>query len=161
MKINYKTILTVDSKQYVSESGNPEKELYEYKDVNGKKELVKNGCKTNVYDLIQSHRLETDINTIIARFLNGDPNVLNKAAGTYGDFTVMPKTYAELYARLQECENIFNKLPVEVRAEFGHSASKFWSEYGNEHFTNTFSKYFGRDTVDSSTVPVDEKGEEK
>lgn len=142
MKVNYKSILTVDSSQYISNPGQKEKDLYEYQTIDGKKELVKNGSKTSVYDLIQSHRLETDINNIITRFLNGDSEVLCRTKGTYGDFTIMPKTYAELYSRLQECENIFNSLPVDIKKDFDFSASKFWSEYGNDHFNEVFKKLF-------------------
>lgn len=145
MKVNFETILTKKSIDYISEPGSGEKDIYEYRSVDGKKELVKTDRKTSVYDLIQSHKDETDLNIIIARFLNGDTEIVNRAPGLYADFTLMPKTYAELYARIQECENIFNKLPVKVRDEFDNSSAKFWNMFGSEEFEKVFKKFVSED----------------
>lgn len=141
------------SSDFISNSGSPDKAIYEYRDIDGIKTLVKTDQVTSLYDLIQSHSDETDINVIIKRFINGDDSALIARKGAYGDFTNFPSTYAELYQRLQECENVFNSLPVDIRSAFDHSASKFWSEFGDEHFNSVFTKYI-QDFKNDDSIPV-------
>ena len=64
-------------------------------DENGHLELVETG-REDLYDYIQSHKDSCDIHQIMRRFEAGDTEALMKRQGNYGDFTAMPKTYAEM-----------------------------------------------------------------
>lgn len=87
-------------------------------------ELIESG-KDNLYASIQSHKDSCDIHVLLARYQNGDSDALSRVQGAYGDFTQMPSTYAELLNAVIAGENMFNSLPVEVRAKFDHSLEKF------------------------------------
>lgn len=108
-----------------SNSGSPVKILYGSKyDEQGRLVLEEKG-KENIYDFIQSFRDSVDIHVILARFQNGDTEALQKVQGFYGDFTEMPKNYAELLNTVNSGESFFNSLPVDVRSKFGHSFAEF------------------------------------
>lgn len=87
-------------------------------------DLIPSGTE-DLYSAIQSHKDSCDIHVLLARYQNGDPDVLSRAQGAYGDFTNMPTTYAELLNSMIAGENYFNSLPVETRAKFGHSFEQF------------------------------------
>lgn len=89
-------------------------------DENGHLELVETG-REDLYDYIQSHKDSCDIHQIMRRFEAGDTEALMKRQGNYGDFTAMPKTYAEMLNAVIAGEQKFMELPVETRARFGHS----------------------------------------
>ena len=93
-------------------------------DKDGKVHIVETG-KTNLYEKIQACKDDTLIYNILDRFAAGDISVLQKNQGVYADLTDMPKTLAEAQQSLITAENIFNNLPLEVRAEFNHSFSEF------------------------------------
>lgn len=107
--------------RYLTNVGSREKIVYtgEY-DEKGNLELKEIG-KDNLYAYIQSFKDSCDINVILKRFTNGETNVLSQKQGAYGDFTIMPKTYAEMLNRVIDAENYFNSLPVEERAKYGHN----------------------------------------
>lgn len=93
-------------------------------DENGVMDLVESG-REDLYAYIQSHKDSCDIHVILKRYSEGDPSVLSKVQGMYGDFTNMPQTYAEALNAIISAENYFNTLPVDVRAKFGHSFQQF------------------------------------
>lgn len=129
--------------KFVTSNGSKIENVYEYRIVNGIKTLVK-VSETNIYDKIQSFEPSCNINNIIARFMNGDVDAMNVRKGQYGDFTSVPTSYAELYERIQECEESFNRLPLDIRKKFDNSASKFWTNYGSEEFNSVFNEYFSK-----------------
>lgn len=90
----------------------------------GHMSLVESG-KEDLYDYIQSHADSVDIHIILKRFAMGDVSVLSRVQGTYGDFTQMPKTFAEALNTLVAAEQYFNSLPVEVRQRFNHNFNEF------------------------------------
>lgn len=93
-------------------------------DSDGKRVLKKHG-RIDVYSEIQSHAQSVDIHNIIDRFNNGDLAVLDNAKGYYVDLTQFPRTYAEMVQRMQDAEEYFNALPVDVRAKYNHSVTEF------------------------------------
>lgn len=106
-------------------AGSPVKTIYKpVFDKNGVMELEEAG-EENLYDYIQSFRDSVDIHVILKRFANGEVDVLNRVQGAYGDFTVMPRTYAELLNRVNEGRQFFESLPVETREKFNHSFEQF------------------------------------
>lgn len=115
----------------LSNVGNPVKPVYEAKvDSNGVIDLVQTGIE-NLYDYIQSFKDSCDINVIVKKFASGDVSVLSKKQGTYGDFSNMPETYAEMLNIVIAGENMFNSLPVETRAKFNHSFREWMSSMDN------------------------------
>lgn len=92
--------------------------------------LVESG-REDIYESIQSHKDSCDIHVLLARYRNGETDVLSKVQGTFGDFTEMPKTYADLLNSMVAGENLFYSLPVETRAKFDHSLEKFIASMDN------------------------------
>lgn len=86
----------------------------------------------DLYAEIQSHTESCTITNILNRYMNGDVSVLSSVNGQYFDATGMPTTYADLFQRVNECERIFNELPLEQREKFNNSYTEFWSSFGSE-----------------------------
>uniref|UniRef100_A0AAU8AZ87 Internal scaffolding protein n=1 Tax=Dulem virus 198 TaxID=3145675 RepID=A0AAU8AZ87_9VIRU len=107
-------------------------------DENGKRELRKNG-EYNLYAEIQSYKDSVSIEYILTRFMNGDDSALSRAQGIYGDFSEMPTTLAELQQRVIDAEDLFNSLPIDIRAQYNHSASEFFAQLDSEKTKNIFS----------------------
>lgn len=115
----------------ISNSGDRIKQLYEARvDNQGHIDLVESGTE-DLYDYIQSFRESCDINTIVKRFAAGDTDVLARRQATYGDFTELPRTYAELLNTVIQGENYFNSLPLEIRAKFNHSFREWMASMDN------------------------------
>lgn len=106
----------------------------------GVKELVETG-KTNLYEKIQSSVKQCEVYSILERFDNGDISVLHKGQGQYGDFTKLPTTLAERQQQLINCENMFYKLPLDVRREFGGSFTRFLASFEDGTYKEIFSKF--------------------
>lgn len=90
----------------------------------GQLQLVEKG-EEDLYGYIQSFAESVDINVILARFTNGESDVLSKVQGFYGDITGMPTTYADALNRIDDCREMFQSLPLDVRAKFNHSFTEF------------------------------------
>lgn len=90
----------------------------------GRVQLEEKGSES-LYDYIQSFADSVDIHVILKRFANGESDVLSKVQGFYGDFTQLPTDYAQLLNTVQAGEEMFNSMPVDVRAKFGHSFNEF------------------------------------
>lgn len=132
--------VTARPEQYVAASG--DRYVVEYApkfDDQGNFELVEAG-KKDMYDEIQSHALSCDIHYILARYANGETDLLSKRQGIYGDFSDFPKTYAEMFQKIEDGKNMFMQLPVEVRAKFEHNFEKWLSTYGSEDWFAKMSK---------------------
>lgn len=100
---------------------------------------LKESGRVDLYEEIQSHKASTDINTIIKKFtMTGDESLFQVRQAYYGDFSEMPKTYAEMFQRVVDAENLFNGLPPEVRSQFNNNLSEFLSSFGTEKFKNAF-----------------------
>lgn len=122
---------------YFSDPGVEVGITYEYRTKDGIKNLVPSG-KVNYQEIIDSYAESCDIDLIIQKFINGDTSVINPYSGVYGDFTNVPKTYAEMFDRVQICKNVFDSLPANVKEEFDNSYESFWSNFGNERFEKVF-----------------------
>lgn len=77
--------------------------------------------KTGEYDLqaeIQMDKDLCDVNLIMKRFAAGDPLAaaqFSSRTGFYGDFTKVPKTYAEFLQMQIDGKAYFERLPAEIR----------------------------------------------
>lgn len=115
-------------------SGDPIKILYGLEvDKDGVTQLVKKG-KYDLYEYIQSHADSVDIHKILDRFQNGEVDALNKYQGYYADLTDAPKTFAEALNTVIKAKDLFNSLPLEVRAQFDHSPEQFIASLGTQKF---------------------------
>lgn len=115
-----------------STPGSGMKDTYKmHVDADGKRELKKSG-EYNLYAEIQSYKDSVSIDYILSRFVNGDETALSRVQGIYGDFTDMPKTMAELQQRVIDAEHLFNALPLDIRAQYNHSASEFFAQLDSD-----------------------------
>lgn len=123
------------SERVYAEPGNPIKTLYgPIFDKDGIMDLVETG-KANLYDEIQSHADSVDIHVLLKRYAEtGDPALFSRVQGAYGDFTQMPTTFAGALNTLIAAEQYFNGLPVDVRAQFGHSFQQFIASMDKSDF---------------------------
>lgn len=90
----------------------------------GGKELVEVG-KTNRYEEIQLYAEQCEIENIMRRYQNGDYTALEKIQGMYGDFTQTPRTLAEAQQLSINLENMWGKLPLDIREQFHHNLEEF------------------------------------
>lgn len=117
------------------EPGSRERIVYSprYSD-SGVLDLVVSG-KENLYEYIQSHKESTDIHVLLNRFANGETDVLSRVQGFYGDFSSMPKTYAEVLNAVIAGEEVFSRLPVEVKQKFDNSFAVWLSSMDSPDFS--------------------------
>lgn len=123
-----------ERKRVLSNVGSPVKITFggSY-DADGRIVLQEKG-RVNIYDEIQSHRDSCDINVIMRRVANGEPDLLSKVQGSYGDFTEFPSSYADMLNRVRDAEEIFERLPLAVRAEYDHSVARWLADFGSDRF---------------------------
>lgn len=118
------------------EAGSQLKTLYSpVFDKQGRMSLEVTG-QENLYDYIQSHADSVDIHVILKQFEQGDASVLSRVQGAYGDFTQMPKSFAEALNTMIAAEQYFMSLPVDVRAQFGHNFNQFIASMDSPDFTS-------------------------
>ena len=119
--------------------GNPIKEIYKplvQKD--GSVVLVVEGHE-NTDEIIKSYEDSVDIDVIVARYMNGDLEALNKRIGQYGDFTQFPETYAEVLQMRIDAENVFRDLPVEIKQKFNNDPDQFFAQSGTDEWMEKLS----------------------
>lgn len=110
-------------------------------------DLVEKG-KHDLYAEIQSHAESVDIHVLLDRYKNGEVDVLSRVQGAYGDFTGMPKTYAEMFQRIEDGKQWFYSLPVETRAAFNHDFTQFMSAMDKPDFFERISVAYTNEVKD-------------
>ncbi|ALS03491.1 VP3 [Gokushovirus WZ-2015a] len=103
------------------------------------------------YAEIQSHKDSVDIHVLLSRYQNGDVHALQRVQGVFGDFTQLPKTYADALNLVNDGKQLFDGLPVDVRAKFGHDFARFVASIG----TPEFMAVFGENHVSSESGSVE------
>lgn len=101
-------------------------------DDNGHKTIVATGEFTNIYEKIQSHKDECDIAKILERCDVEGYEILNKREAISGDVTMLPTSMLEAAQRLQDMENDFNALPLDIRRKFNFSFTEYVAESGKD-----------------------------
>lgn len=114
-------------------AGSRLKTLYHAEYVDGSLELIEDGID-NIYDDIQSYAQSCDLKYLMARYENGEVDVLNRVEGFYGDISGLPSSYAEIVNKVRSAEDFFMTLPVDVREAFGFDFNKFISEIDHPDF---------------------------
>lgn len=139
-----------------SNAGSPIKDLFSpIVNEDGTITLEKSG-EENITEFINSFAESTDIDSIVRRFTNGEIGILNQKDGTFGDFTNVPKTYAEFLQKKIDAENVFKKLPLELKDKFDNDINKFLVSAGS----NEWFEKLGFINEEKSEK-VEEKGEVK
>ena len=90
--------------------------------------------KIQTYMEIQSYADECDINLIMARYRNGETDVLSKVQGVYGDFSNVPNDFAEVLNNTIKMEQVFMSLAPEVREKFNNSFEQFGASLGTKEW---------------------------
>lgn len=86
----------------------------------------------SLYDEIQSHADSCDINLLYKRFVNGETDVFSRVQGMYGDFSAMPKTYADMLNSVIAGERFFDALPIDVKEKFNGSFTHWMATMESE-----------------------------
>jgi len=121
-----------DRKRVFSDPGSPIKDEYEpVFDKRGVWHLEKSG-ERNIFDEIQTHADSCDINIIMARYRNGETDVLTRVQGVYADVTQIPTDYAGVMNMKLQAEKLFYGLSAEVREKYGNSVEQFMSALGTK-----------------------------
>lgn len=153
------------SEKYKTRAGTPYLEEYEYKvDEKGVKKLVKTDKKIDVHARIQADAESCDINKLMLRFSLGDESAINVRSGEFLDVTKMPTTLAELFDRSVQAEQLFEKLPTDLKEMFNNSASEFFAEYDTKSFNEKIDKYndrFVNHDFDKKDIKTDDEPKEK
>lgn len=147
-KKEFRSVLS-DTKEFISESGSPYLDQYEFDFDDKKGEVIRSSLhKTdkpiNVYEKIQADYDSCDINAIMRRFALGETSALDVKTGAYIDVTHMPKTFAELFDRINDCQALFEDLPTDVKEMFDNSYEEFWYSYGSDDFNKKIAEYNDR-----------------
>ena len=117
-----------------SNPGSPIREVFAPKvKSDGSIEVLPTG-KENTDAIIQSFAQSTDISFILAKLAAGDTSVLHQGNPIFGDFTHMPKTYAEVLQLQIDAGRAFDRLPVEVKREFDNDVNKFMASAGSKEW---------------------------
>lgn len=106
---------------------------------------------------INSHASTCDMAYILSRLKVGDASVLSVKEGAYGDFTVFPKTYAEMLQLVQSGESAFDSLPLDVKSKFDNDINKWFASIGSDEWRDKMNIPKPDPTVDvvkPSTVDI-------
>lgn len=153
--MNFPTAYRVHER-FTSEPGQREVTTYNPRvDSDGVLHLEESG-KINIYDQIQSHKDSCDINLLIQRCVaTGDDSILSRVQGAYGDFSDMPRTYADMLNRLREAREFFDGLPLPTRQKFDCNFEQFISAMDKPGFLDNFGE---PKPATAETAPVVEGG---
>lgn len=92
----------------------------------GRKILVENDEKINIYDRIQAKKPTSTTKEIYERCVRtGDMSALNVVKAQYGDFTSATGSLIDMQRTLQKARDTFENAPLEVRSKYDHDINKF------------------------------------
>lgn len=145
---------------FVSDPGDPIQIVYSPTvNEDGTIDLVETG-KIDLDAQIQSYKESTDIRTILARCAEGDMSGLNVRTPLYGDFTKMPKTYAEALQLKIDADNLFYSLPPEIRQKFDNDTNKFFAQSGTQEWYENIEGVLPEDVKNTLFPPAEVAKEE-
>lgn len=142
--------------------GSPIKTNYSLRiDKFGKHYLEASGF-TNTFEFIQSFHDSTEVHKLIEKYsMLGDPSLFQNRSGSYGDFTNLPTTLADVYRSVAEANDFFKSLPIEIKREFNHSPSEFFASIGTEKYNSVLASLNkDKSTVSSKEVSSNESQSE-
>lgn len=144
-----------DSK-FVSNPGSPIHVVFSPRvGKDGVVELVESGFE-DIRAYINSFRDSTDLRIILARVQSGDISALMSRPGSYGDFTQMPKTYAEVLQLQIDSRRIYDSLPVDIKARFNNDPNQFLASAGTDQWFDTLKNVLPAEVMQMVKPPVAE-----
>lgn len=111
--------------------------------------------KTNTYLEIQSHADSCDINIIMARYRNGETDVLSRIQGIYGDVTDVPTNYADIMNQQLRARDLFMSLAPEVREKYNNSVEQFMSSFSTKEGWEAIGFKFGDSDQKATSIGSD------
>ena len=127
-------------------------------DKQGKTYLKKIG-NTNIYEKIQASLEETKVYNILEKFeKTGDPSILNRRQGVYGDFSNIPKSPIEIQNIILRAEKEFNSLDKDVRQAFENDVGMFKQSIMDGSFEEKMQKFI-KSKTQATTKPEEKKAE--
>ena len=112
----------------------------------------------DLYAEIQSYRDTCDLESILKTFdLSSIGGLTFDELGDLDDFVNAPKSPADLLNVINRGQVLFDELPVNVRANFGHSLYNFVDSFGSADFLQKLSSAYGIDTSqdnNTSSEPI-------
>lgn len=128
--------------------------IYEYRvDSYGRKVLEKSG-ERNIWEEIQASLEETKIENILARAAAGDGSVF-RADGIYLDCTAMPTNLIEARQQIQNLENLWAKIPNEIKNKYNNSVEDFISASGSKQWLDDMG--LGGVKLEKDEMPTPDK----
>lgn len=122
------------SLSFVSCSGNPMKEIKHGEiQVDGTIKLVVDRIE-NTDETIQSFAPSTMIENIMARIQAGQTDLLYQKEGFFMDTVGLPNNMAEVLNLVIKGQEVFEKLPVEVKERFDNDFNKWFVAMDKEDF---------------------------
>lgn len=91
---------------------------------------LKEAGKSDIQAEINSHLMETDMAVIISKLQMGDTSGLTSKKPMYGDFTNLPKSYAEAYDMVTRSEKVFESLSPDIKQRFDNDRAQWFSTIG-------------------------------
>lgn len=113
--------------------------------------------KENRYLDIQSHADSCDINVIMARYRNGETDVLSRVQGFFGDVTELPTNYIDVMNAKIKAEKLFNGLSPEVKEKYGNSVDMFMAALGTKEGLEAIGFKF-EDKPNDPIEPIKKEG---
>ena len=100
-----------------------------------------NDAPINQYEMIQAERDSVDLELILARYESGDKDALDRVTTMYIDTIDMPKSYAQMFERVEQMKDIFASMPNEIKGEFNNNAATFWKKAGSAEFDDILNRW--------------------
>lgn len=123
-----------DPNSFVSCSGDRYRILYSPVVQSDGTILLKESGKEDIQQMIDSYRDQTDMTFILERIKAGDTSMFREDSPMFGDFTNMPKNYAEFLQLYIDKEKQFLELPLDVRNSFDNDFRKWFASSGSEEW---------------------------
>lgn len=122
------------SLRFVSCPGDPMKKIMHGElQVDGTIELVVDRIE-NTDETIQSFAESTMIENIMARIAAGQTDLLNQRNGFFMDTVGLPQNMAEVLNLVIKGQEVFEKLPVEIKERFDNDFNKWFVAMDKEDF---------------------------
>lgn len=119
-----------DPNSFHTDPGSPVKILYSPIVLpNGEVEIKESG-KVDLQEKYNSQLEKTDMSWILNQIALGNTDVINQGQPLYGDFTDMPKSYAEVLQLYIDGQRSFDALSTDIKSKFDNDFMKWFASAG-------------------------------
>lgn len=117
--------------KFVSDPGDRYRPIYTPEiQSDGTIELVQTGVE-DLQEIYNSQRETCDVNVLVQKFMSGDETALSRGNPVFLDLLGAPKSLMEAYQIQFRAQQAFERLPAEIRDQFGSDFGKFIAEAGS------------------------------